>query len=165
MERDVEEEIRTKYPTDYNRKRLKVEEQFHGYKKKLGERRMCNWNKIKLKRAISQTPTESASDQNDEPRNINEDMRMVKEVVQAANIGEKCKVRIDNCNTTDNRKFRKRKTYSEVVEEKETERQDKKVFDLEMIKGNLLQDEVLQPCVLSPPLICCETSVSKHASD
>ena len=55
-ERDVEEEIRTKYPTDYDRKMLKVEEQYHGYKKKLGERRMRKWNKIKLKRAIPQTP-------------------------------------------------------------------------------------------------------------
>ena len=150
-ERDVEEEIRTKYPTDYDRKMLKVEEQYHGYKKKLGERRMRKWNKIKLKRAISQTPTESAFDQNDEPRNINEDMRMVKEVMQAVNVGERCKVRIDNCNITDNRKFRKRTTYSEVVKEKETERQDKKVFDLKMIKENLLQDEVLQPCALSHP--------------
>ena len=140
-ERDVQEEIRTKYPTDYDRKRFKVEEQYHGYKK-LGARHMRKWNKIKLKRATPQTQTESASDENDEPRNINEDMLMVKEVMQAANVGEKCKVRIDNCNITDNRKFRKRKTYSEVVKEKETERQDKKVFDLEMIKENLLQDEV-----------------------
>ena len=92
-------------------------------------------------------------------------MRMVKEVMQAANVGERCKVRIDNCNITDNRKFRKRTTYSEVVKEKETERQDKKVFDLKMIKENLLQDEVLQPCVFSPPLVCCDTSVSKNSSD
>ena len=28
-ERDVEEEIRTQYQTDYDRKRLKVEEQYH----------------------------------------------------------------------------------------------------------------------------------------
>ena len=34
-----------------------------------------------------------------------------------------------------------------------------------MIKENLLQDEVLQPCVLSPPLVCCDTSVSKNSSD
>ena len=74
-------------------------------------------------------------------------------------------VRIDSCNITDNRKFRKRKTYSEVVKEKETERQDEKVFDLETIKENLLQDEVLQPCVLSPPLVYCDTSVSKNSSD
>ena len=32
-ERDVEEEIRTQYPTDYDRKRLKVEEQYHGYRR------------------------------------------------------------------------------------------------------------------------------------
>ena len=82
---------------------------------------------------------------------------MVKEVMQAANVGKRCKVRIDNFNITDNRKFRKRTTYSEVDKEKETERQDKKVFDLKMIKENLLKDEVLQPCVLSPPLVCCDT--------
>ena len=34
-----------------------------------------------------------------------------------------------------------------------------------MIKENLLQDEVLPPCVLSPPLVCCDTSVSKNSSD
>ena len=62
---------------------------------------------------------------------------MVKEVTQAANVREKCKVRIDTCNITHNRKFRKRKTYSQAVKEKETERQDEKVFDLEMIKENL----------------------------
>ena len=90
---------------------------------------------------------------------------MVNEVMQAANVGEKCKVRIDSCNITDNRKSRKRKTYSEVVKEKKTERQNEKVFDLEMIKENLLQDEVLQPCVLSSPLVCCDTSVSKNSSD
>ena len=45
------------------------------------------------------------------------------------------------------------------------ERQDEKVFDLETIKENLLQDEVLQPRVLSPPLVCCDTSVSKNSSD
>ena len=165
-ERDVEEEIRTQYLTDYGRKRLKVEEQYHGYKKKLGQRRINKWNKIKLKGTISQTPpTESASDQNDEPRNIKEDMRMVNKVTQAANVREKCKLRIDGCNITDNRKFRKRKIYSEVVKEKETERQDEKVFDLETIKENLLQDEVLHPCVLSPPLVCCDTSISKNSSD
>ena len=126
---------------------------------------MHKWNKIKLKGAIPQTPTESAPDQNDEPRNIKEDMRMVNKVTQAANVREKCKVRIDSCNIANNRKFRKRKTYSEVVKEKETERQDEKVFDLETIKENLLQDEVLQPCVLSSPLVCCDTSVSKNSSD
>ena len=64
--------------------------------------------------AIPQRLTESTSNQNDEPRNIKEDTRMVKEVTQAANVLEKCKVRIDSCNIVDNRKFRKRKTYSEV---------------------------------------------------
>ena len=39
------------------------------------------------------------------------------------------------------------------------------MFDLETIKENLLQDEVLQPCVLSPPLVCCDTSVFKNSSD
>ena len=34
-----------------------------------------------------------------------------------------------------------------------------------MIKENLLQDEVLQLCVFSPPLVCCDTSVSKNSSD
>ena len=34
---------------------------------------------------------------------------MVKEVTQAANVPEKCKVRIDSCNITNNRKFRKKK--------------------------------------------------------
>ena len=90
---------------------------------------------------------------------------MVKEVKQVVNFPEKCKVRIDSCNITDNRKFRKRKTYSEVVKEKERERQDEKILDLEIIKENLLRDEVLQLCVLSPPLVCCDTSVSKNSSD
>ena len=75
---------------------------------------------------------------------------------------KKCKVRIDSCNI---KKFCKRKTYSEVVKKKETERQDEKVLDLEMIKENLLLDEVLQPCVLSPPLACCDSSVFKNSSD
>ena len=158
-------EIRIQYPTNYDRKRLKVEEQYHGYKKKVGQRRIRKWNKIKLNEAIPQIPTESASDQNDKPRNIREDMRMVKEKTQAANVREKCKVRIDTCNITDNWKFRKRKSFSEAVKEKETERKDEKVLDLEMIKENLLRDEVLQPCVLSPPLECCDTSVSKNSSD
>ena len=79
-ERDIEEEIRTQYPTDYDRKRLKVEEQYHGYKKKLRQCRIHKWNKIKLKGAIPQTPTKSASDQNDEPRKIKEDIQMVNEV-------------------------------------------------------------------------------------
>ena len=90
---------------------------------------------------------------------------MENKVRQAANVRGKCKLRIDSCNITDNRKFRKRKTYSEVVKEKETERQDEKVFDLETINENLLQDEVLQPRVLSPPLVFCDTSVSKNSSD
>ena len=85
---------------------------------------------------------------------------MIKEVLQAVNVREKCKVRIDSCNITDNKKFRQRKTCSEVVKEKETERQNEKVLNLEMIKENLLRDEVLQPCVLSPLLVCCDTSVS-----
>ena len=38
---DVQEEIRTKYATDYDRKRLKVEKQYHCYKKMLGEPRIC----------------------------------------------------------------------------------------------------------------------------
>ena len=144
-ERDVEEEIRTQYPTDYDRKRLKVEEQYHGYKKKLGQRRIHKSNKIKLKGTIPQTPTESAFYQNDKPINIKENMRMVNKVTQAANVREKCKVRIDSRNFADNRKFRKRKAYSEVVKKKETERQDEKVFDLKTIEENLLRDEVLQP--------------------
>ena len=45
------------------------------------------------------------------------------------------------------------------------EKQDEKVLDLETIKENLLRDELLQPCVLSPPLVCCDTSVSKNSSD
>ena len=94
MERDVEEEIRRQYPMDNDRKRLKVEEQYRYYTKKLGQRR--KWSKIKRKEAISQTPTESSSDQSDEPRNIKEDMRMVKGVTQAANVREKCKVRIES---------------------------------------------------------------------
>ena len=49
------------------------------------------------------------------------------------------------------------------IKEKQTEREDKNVFDLEMIEVNLLQDEVLQACVLSPLLICCDTSVSKNS--
>ena len=72
-ERDIEEKIRTQYPTDYGRKRLKVEEQYQFYKKKVGQRGIHRWNKIKLKGAVPQAPTESASDQNDEPRNFKED--------------------------------------------------------------------------------------------
>ena len=49
------------------------------------------------------------------------------------------------------------------IKEKQTEREDKNVFDLEMIEVNLLQDEVLQACVLSTLLICCDTSVSKNS--
>ena len=45
------------------------------------------------------------------------------------------------------------------------ERHDEKVFNLEMIKENLLQDKMSHPCVLSPPLVCCDTSVSKNSSD
>ena len=90
---------------------------------------------------------------------------MRKEVTQALNVREKYKVRIDSCNITDNRKFRKRKTYSEEIKKKEMEKQDEKVLDLETIKENLLRDELLQPCVLSPPLVCCDTSVSKNSSD
>ena len=56
-------------------------------------------------------------------------------------------------------------SYSEVVKEKETERQVEKVFDLETIKENFLQDKVLQRCVLSPPLVRCDTLVSKNSSD
>ena len=65
-------------------------------------------------------------------------MQMVKEATQAANVRQNCKVRVNSCNITDNRKFRKRKIQSEVVKEEETERQDEKVSDLEMIKENLL---------------------------
>ena len=86
MERDVEEEIRTQYPTDYDIKRLKVEEQNHGYKTKLGQRRIHMWNKIKLKGEIPQKPTACASDQNDKPGIIKEDTRMVNKVTQAANV-------------------------------------------------------------------------------
>ena len=55
------------------------------------------------------------------------------------------------------------------VKEKPTVQQlgkkKRKVLNLAMIKENLLRDEVLQPCVLSPPLVCCYTSVSKNSSD
>ena len=34
---------------------------------------------------------------------------MVKEATQAANVRQNCQVRVNNCNITDNRKFRKRK--------------------------------------------------------
>ena len=44
------------------------------------------------------------------------------------------------------------------------ERQNEKVLDLEMIKENSLRDEVLQPCVFSPSLVCHDTSVSKNSS-
>ena len=43
--------------------------------------------------------------------------------------------------------------------------QEEKGFDLEMIKVNLLRDEVLQACVLSPPLVCCDASVSDNSPD
>ena len=58
-------------------------------------------------------------------------MRIVKEVTQTTNVQEKCKVMIDSGNI-------KRKTYSEVVKEKETKRQDEKILDLEMIKERVL---------------------------
>ena len=32
-----------------------------------------------------------------------------------------------------------------------------------MIKEKLLRDELLQPCVLSPPLLCCDSSASKNS--
>ena len=96
---------------------------------------------------------------------MKDNLRIVKEIMQGANVRESCKVRIDSCNITDNRKFHKRKTYSEVVAEKKTERQDEKFLDLEMNKEKLLRDEVLEPCVLFPPLVCYDTSVSKNSSD
>ena len=34
---------------------------------------------------------------------------MVKEATQAANVRQNCKGRVNSCNITDNRKFRKRK--------------------------------------------------------
>ena len=83
--------------------------QYHGYKKKLGKCRILKWIKMKLNEAIPQTQTESASDQHNKPKKIKEDMQMVKEVTQAENVRQKCKVRVDSCNITDNRKFRKRK--------------------------------------------------------
>ena len=48
------------------------------YKKKLGKRRTNKRNRIKQKQAIPQATTESASDQNDESRNIKEDKRKIK---------------------------------------------------------------------------------------
>ena len=68
---------------------------------------------------------------------------MVSELTQAANVPEKRNVKIDSSNITDNRKFCKRKTYCEAVKEKKMKRQDKKVFDLKLIKENLLRNEVL----------------------
>ena len=60
-------------------------------------------NKIKLKGEIPQKPNESASDQNDKPGNIKKDMRMVNKVMQAVDVREKCKLRIDSYNITDNK--------------------------------------------------------------
>ena len=57
---------------------------------------------------------------------------MIKEVTKPKEC-EKCKIRIDVCNTTSYRKFCKIKAYSEGVKEKETETQDERVFDLGMI--------------------------------
>ena len=37
---DVEGEIRMQYPTDYDRTKFKVEEQYHCYKKKSRQRRI-----------------------------------------------------------------------------------------------------------------------------
>ena len=51
-------------------------------------------------------------------------MRLINEVTQVANFQEKYKVRIDRCNIT-----YKRKTYSEVDNEKETKKQYEKVLD------------------------------------
>lgn len=116
--------------------------------------------------AIPQTPTEPVSDQNDELRNIKEDMENVKEIKQAANVLEKFKVRINCCIIVDTWKFRKTKTCNEIVKEKETERQDEKVFGLEKIKVNLLRNEVVfYACVLSAPLVCCDTSVFKNSAN
>ena len=153
------------YPADYDGKRLKVEEQDNCYKKKLGQRRIHKRNKVELKEATLQTPTESASDRSDEPRGIKEDMRKVKEITKAPNVREKCKVKIDNCNITNNRKFCIRKSYNELVKEKETGRQNEKVLNFEMIKKNLLRDELLVSCVLSPPLVCSDALVSNNSLD
>ena len=101
------------------------------YENKLGQRCIHEWNKIKQKEAIPETPTKSAHHQTDEPRSIKADMRIVKEVTQTTNVQEKCKVMIDSGNI-------KRKTYSEVVKEKERKRQDEKILDLEMIKERVL---------------------------
>ena len=43
----------------YGRKSLQAEEQYLDYKKKLGQRGIYKWNKIKLKGKIPQTPTET----------------------------------------------------------------------------------------------------------
>ena len=99
----------------------------------------------------------SASDQNEKPRSAKEDIRIAKEVKQPKNILEKSKVRINSSNITDNRKFHKIKTYSEAVKEKETKWQNEKVFDLEII---VLRGGVSQPCVVSPPLVCCDENSS-----
>lgn len=99
----------------------------------------------------------SASDQNEKPRSIKEDIRIAKEVTQPKNILEKSKVRIKSINITDNRKFHKIKTCSEAVKEKETKWQNEKIFNLEII---VLRDGVSQLCVVSPPLVCCDDNSS-----
>ena len=63
------------------------------------------WAKIKQKEATPQTAIKSASDRNDEPRNIKEDMWIENEVMEAANVLEKCKVMVASSNITDNTKF------------------------------------------------------------
>ena len=111
-------------------KRLQNEEQHNRYKRKLGQRCAYNSNKIKQKKTISQTPTSSASAQNQEPSKIKEDIRMVKEGKHAANVLQKGNVRIDNSRITDNTTIHKRKTHSEAVKDKETEKHDGNCFNL-----------------------------------
>ena len=63
---------------------------------------------------------------------------MVKPVIHAINVLEKCNVRTNSSRITDNTKFRKRKTQSEEVKEKEKEKHDEQIFDTELIKGIII---------------------------
>lgn len=45
--RDLQEEIRIQYQKDYDMKTLNVEEQYHRYKWKLGQRRLHKQSKTK----------------------------------------------------------------------------------------------------------------------
>ena len=75
---------------------------------------------------------------------------------------------MNEINTTDNRKARKKvktPTFSEVV--KRTANKDivEKTTNLEEIKASLLGDSLTQAYEISPPVLCCDSSICKNSSD